>query len=188
MAQDVTGTRNIFWYGPPGRGVANAGPFVAYSHFGQYMCLSIGAGLGLLMVVLSQAPRRGSSDSFPLRLLTDARLRSACLIGLFITMAVITIFLCGSRGAMLGLILALGAGMAVLSRTRGLERPGLACRAGGLDCLRGGLVLRPIDYSSIASSRCNNPKPSPTAGKSLKTSLPSGSNSPSPEPAWAATR
>src|SRR5262249_33715180 len=37
--QDVTLATHVYWIGPPGRGMANAGPFIHYSHFGQFVNL-----------------------------------------------------------------------------------------------------------------------------------------------------
>ena len=62
LAQDITSADNIYWIGPPGRGKANAGPFVTYNHFGQFANLIIGAALALLFVQFSRISRRRGFD------------------------------------------------------------------------------------------------------------------------------
>ena len=122
LAQDITGATHIFWRGPPGRGRANAGPFFAYSHYGQFMNLCVGAGIGLLLVEFHKIFQRvGLPGSAPLKPLFDVRHRTAWILGLFILVGVVTVFLSGSRGAMIGLLIALGLATATLSGTRGLE-------------------------------------------------------------------
>ncbi|HEX8913180.1 MAG TPA: hypothetical protein VF796_12545, partial [Humisphaera sp.] len=41
LAQDLTGATNVYWVGPPGNGGAIAGPFVHYSHYGQFANLTL---------------------------------------------------------------------------------------------------------------------------------------------------
>src|SRR5205085_9493571 len=68
LAQDITRATHIFWIGPAGRGLANAGPFLAYSHYGQFMNLSMGAGMGLLLVELYKTLNRpDSAGATPLK-------------------------------------------------------------------------------------------------------------------------
>jgi Ca2+/Na+ antiporter len=122
LAQDITGTTNIYWLVRPGRGVASAGPFYSYSHYGQFMNLSVGAAAGLLLVELHRILHRlGEPGSAPLKPLFDRKHRVAWLLGLFIVIGIVTVFLSGSRGAMIGLLVALGFASLTLSGTRGLE-------------------------------------------------------------------
>lgn len=121
LVQDITGATHIYWK-VTGRGVANAGPFVAYSHYGQFMNLSVGAGIGLLLVELHKifqgAGLPGSTVSRPL---LDRKHRVAWILGAFILLGLVTVLLSGSRGAMIGLLVALGMLTATLSGTRGLD-------------------------------------------------------------------
>lgn len=56
LAQTISGSSRIYWLvSLPEEGVARAGPFVNHSHYGQFMNLSIGAALGLVLVKLREA-------------------------------------------------------------------------------------------------------------------------------------
>jgi tetratricopeptide (TPR) repeat protein/O-antigen ligase len=55
LAQDLFGNGKIYWYVPISRGQAYSGPFVNHNHYGQFMNLSIGAALGLIMVRIHEA-------------------------------------------------------------------------------------------------------------------------------------
>jgi len=55
LAQDIFGSSKIYWFVPTGVGKADSGPFINHSHFGQFMNLSIGAALGLIMVKLHES-------------------------------------------------------------------------------------------------------------------------------------
>src|SRR5439155_18025929 len=54
LAQDLSGTEKIYWSQDIGF-PAQAGPFVNHSHFGQFMNLSIGAAVGLLLLRLNES-------------------------------------------------------------------------------------------------------------------------------------
>ena len=61
LAQIATGADRIYWSIPTtGSGVVTSGSFVNYSHFCQFMNLSLGAGLALILVQLHEQ-RRGDS-------------------------------------------------------------------------------------------------------------------------------
>ena len=55
LAQDLLGNGMIYWTITTGHGKAYSGPFINHSHYGQFMNLSIGAALGLIMVKLHEA-------------------------------------------------------------------------------------------------------------------------------------
>ncbi|HEY3391959.1 MAG TPA: O-antigen ligase family protein [Lacipirellulaceae bacterium] len=58
IAQIVTATDKIYWSVPTGRPIATAGTFINYSHFCQFMNLSLGAGIALLLIRLQDEQRR----------------------------------------------------------------------------------------------------------------------------------
>lgn len=64
LAQIATGTGYIYWTVPVSSGVTTAGTFVNYSNFSQFMNLSIGAGLALLLVRMAEQHRDASADRF----------------------------------------------------------------------------------------------------------------------------
>jgi tetratricopeptide (TPR) repeat protein len=50
LAQDISGATAYYWIFPTGRGMASSGPFVNHSHFSQFMNLSMGAALALILL------------------------------------------------------------------------------------------------------------------------------------------
>lgn len=118
LAQDLFGNGRIYWsVRIPGE-VANSGPFVCHSHYGQFMNLSIGAALGLLLVKLHESFRHG-----PVRLpevierLSSPELRPVWYLALMIVLGAATIFLSLTRGGMISLLIAGGfTGLVVASR------------------------------------------------------------------------
>jgi O-antigen ligase/tetratricopeptide (TPR) repeat protein len=58
IAQIATATGEIYWTVPSGSPVATAGTFINYSHFCQFMNLSLGAGIALLLIRLHDEQRR----------------------------------------------------------------------------------------------------------------------------------
>ncbi|MCF7957221.1 MAG: O-antigen ligase family protein [Phycisphaerae bacterium] len=55
LAQNFLGNGKLYWHMATGDGVVRSGPFVNHGHFGQYMNLSIGAALALLLATLYEA-------------------------------------------------------------------------------------------------------------------------------------
>jgi O-antigen ligase/tetratricopeptide (TPR) repeat protein len=67
LLQIVTLSTKIYWTYPAGtQRVVTAGSFVNYSHFSQFMNLSLGAGLALLLVRLHEEGRREFASHRPL--------------------------------------------------------------------------------------------------------------------------
>ena len=63
LAQTVVGSNKIYWLVPlPDEGIARSGPFVNHSHYGQFMNLSIGAALALVLVKLREAFGRSGTS------------------------------------------------------------------------------------------------------------------------------
>ncbi|HEX2474837.1 MAG TPA: O-antigen ligase family protein, partial [Lacipirellulaceae bacterium] len=58
IAQIATATDKIYWAVPSGHRVITSGTFVNYSHFCQFMNLSLGAGIALFLIELHQEHRR----------------------------------------------------------------------------------------------------------------------------------
>lgn len=62
LAQIAAGTGSIYWLVPVTSGTTTAGTLVNYSNFSQFMNLSIGGGLALLLVRMAEQHRDGSFD------------------------------------------------------------------------------------------------------------------------------
>jgi O-antigen ligase/tetratricopeptide (TPR) repeat protein len=58
LAQIITGSTGIYWRIPNGQGIVTSGTFVNYSNFAQFMNLSLGAGLALVLIRLQEQGRR----------------------------------------------------------------------------------------------------------------------------------
>ncbi len=118
LAQDLSGNGRIYWTIPTQGDAAYSGPFVCHSHYGQFMNLSIGAALGLLLVKLHESFRHG-----PVRLpdvverLSSPSLRAAWYLAAMIVVGAATIFISLTRGGMVSLLIAGGfTGLAIASR------------------------------------------------------------------------
>jgi len=107
IAQVLTGTQKIYWLIPLGY-AASAGPFANHSHFAQFMNLSIGAGLALLMVQISEAFHgRPISPSEVTDYLGSPVGRRLWAWGGICVLGAASIFVCLSRGGIIGMLAAL---------------------------------------------------------------------------------
>lgn len=125
LVQDVLGNGRIYWLVDPGIGKACSGPFVNHSHYGQFMNLSIGAALGLLLVRIHQA--------FTWMKITPATVfeylgsPSARVVWLLVAMTIVgaaTVFVSLSRGGMISMLVGAGFTTLVLSSRRSLKGQG----------------------------------------------------------------
>jgi len=123
LAQILSGTGKIYWRVPVEfKEVANSGTFVNHSHFGQFMNLSIGAALGLLLVELRKG-FRGVSLALPsvVERLGSPALRVVWYLAGIIVIGTATVFLSLTRGGMIALLAAGGFTTMVLAVRRGLR-------------------------------------------------------------------
>lgn len=63
VCQIATATGDFYWQIPSGRSLVTSGTFVNYSHFSQFVNLSIGAGLGLLLIQFREHGRHEASST-----------------------------------------------------------------------------------------------------------------------------
>lgn len=111
LAQDFTRANAIYWDGafqPFGGYRATSGPFVNYNNFSQYMNLSMGAALGLLVLYFTEW-RAEARHRFPEAHHDLVRRRGLVMAGLgaFILAGAFCIFFSGSRGGMMSLLVAM---------------------------------------------------------------------------------
>lgn len=125
LAQIISGTDKIYWRVPTGHGLADAGTFINHSHYGQFMNLSIGAALGLLLVKLHEHfHEREATVPAIIERLGERDLRVVWyLIGMII-LAVATIFLSLTRGGMISLLIAGSVTALILATKRSLKGRG----------------------------------------------------------------
>lgn len=62
LAQIITRSSSYYWSIPSGHRIVTSGSFVNYSNFAQFMNLSLGAGLALLLVRMAERRRSGFPD------------------------------------------------------------------------------------------------------------------------------
>jgi tetratricopeptide (TPR) repeat protein len=123
LAQDMSGSDKIYWAYPANASKAVAGPLLQHAHFCQYLSLTIGAALALLLVMAAppQSARR------------DPAARRVCmtLLGLLVVAAAATACLSLSRAGLVGEAIA-GAVLLTLNAVRRASRQGwifAACAA-----------------------------------------------------------
>ncbi|MBN1507145.1 MAG: O-antigen ligase family protein [Sedimentisphaerales bacterium] len=125
LAQDIAGNGRIYWLVTSPHGNALSGPFVNHSHYAQFMNLSIGAALAVLLVKVHEA--------FGGRTVTPAAvaeylgtLDGRLIWGLcaMIALGTATIFASLSRGGMVSLMIAGAVTTLVLSFTKSVRGSG----------------------------------------------------------------
>jgi len=108
LVQDYIGTERIYFYWRSPSGAANAGPFANHSHFSQFMNLSIGAAIALLLVRLRETASLGKfmPSSLLERIhLPEFRILWLCCFVIF--GGFLAVFLSMSRGGIVALLVAL---------------------------------------------------------------------------------
>jgi tetratricopeptide (TPR) repeat protein len=124
LAQDVVGNGKIYWF-VPAYDRASSGPFINHSHYGQFMNLSIGAALALLLVLPQEAfAGRRIKPARVARYLSSPSGRPFKLLLAMIIIGAATIFASLSRGAMFSMLVAGAFTVLVLSARRSLRGHG----------------------------------------------------------------
>jgi len=125
LAQNVLGNGKIYWTVPTGSGQAYSGPFICHSHYGQFMNLSIGAALALIMVKLNET-FTGKKITPPAvaEYLGSPQARSIWLLTAMIILGTATVFVSLTRGGMVSMLIAAGFTTLVLSSRRSLRGRG----------------------------------------------------------------
>jgi tetratricopeptide (TPR) repeat protein len=126
LVQDVVGNGKIYWVVPTyDKNGAYSGPFINHSHYGQFMNLSLGAVLGLLLVMLEEAfAGRRVTPARVARYLGSPAGKIVKLLLAALVLAAATIFLSLSRGAMISMLIAAAFTALVLSARRSLQGRG----------------------------------------------------------------
>ena len=112
LLQDITGAEQVYWNIPSPWHRARSGPFISYSNFSQFMNLSIGAAIALLLVRLQEfqenvlAANPGWEPSEALRELVREGYSSVLWLAGAIVLGVVAIFLSSSRGGMVSMLAA----------------------------------------------------------------------------------
>lgn len=121
LAQDLLGNGKIYWF-VPSEGDANSGTFINHSHYGQFMNLSIGAALGLIMVKLHETfTVKKVSPAFALEYLGSSDAKAIWLLVAMIILGVATVFVSLTRGGMVSMLIAAGFTTLILSSRQSLR-------------------------------------------------------------------
>lgn len=120
IAQLATQSSNIYWLIPAERGLVTSGTFINYSHFCQFMNLSLGAGIALLLVQLFEQ-RRHQSRTIRISLLARLNWDKQGWLICGIALCAMTVFTSMSRNGVISLVVATAVIGAMLSRRRSLH-------------------------------------------------------------------
>ena len=122
LAQDLLGNGKIYWIVPTGYGEAYSGTFINHSHYGQFMNLSIGAALGLIMVKVHEA-FTGKKVTPPVvfEYLSSPAARPILALTVAIILQITTVFVSLTRGGMISMLIAGAFTTLVLSSRRSLK-------------------------------------------------------------------
>ena len=125
LAQVISGTDKIYWYIPTGHNLADAGTFINHSNYGQFMNLSIGAALGLVMVKLHEAFRgKRITPSLVFEYLSSPAARVIWFLVAMVIIGAATIFMSLTRSGMVSMLIAAGFTTLVLSSRKSLKGRG----------------------------------------------------------------
>ena len=122
LAQVISATDKIYWYIPTGHNLADAGTFINHSNYSQFMSLSIGAALALVMVKVHET-FTGKRITPPLvfEYLSSPAARAIWLLIGMVIIGVTTIFVSLSRGGVVSMLIAAGFTTLVLTSRRSLK-------------------------------------------------------------------
>jgi hypothetical protein len=107
VAQDFSGSEKIYWFMDTPYEKANSGPFINHNNYGQFINLSIGAALGLLIFKLNEffCFKKKTATAF-LKYLTSGSAKSFWLLAAVIIFGAASIFISLTRGGMVSLLIA----------------------------------------------------------------------------------
>jgi O-antigen ligase len=125
LAQDLLGSGEIYWLVPTVGDKAHSGTFVNHSHFGQFMNLSIGAALGLLLVKLHEG-FQGREITLPgvLERLGERDQRAVWYLAGMIVLGAAAMFVSLTRGGMISMLIAGGFTALMIALKRALRGNG----------------------------------------------------------------
>jgi len=125
LAQDFFGNGKIYWFVPTGHGRAESGPFINHSHFGQFMNLSIGAALGLIMVKLHEAfTGKRVTPSLVADFFGSPQAKVIWALVIMIVLGATAVFISLTRGGTVSMLIAAAFTTLVLSSRKSLKGRG----------------------------------------------------------------
>ncbi|MFB0554263.1 MAG: O-antigen ligase family protein [Phycisphaerae bacterium] len=126
LAQDFFGNGKIYWIVPTGHGEAYSGPFINHSHYGQFVNLSIGAALGLIMVKVHEAfTGKRVTLLFVFEYLSSHAAKVIWFLMAIIILCAATVFMSLTHSGMVSMLIAAGFTTLVLSLRKSIKGRGL---------------------------------------------------------------
>lgn len=125
LAQDLFGNGKIYWFVATGSDRAYSGPFIRNDHFGQFMNLSIGAALGLMMVRLHEAfAGKEVTPPFAAEYLSSPQAKAIWLLVAMVILGAVSVFVSLTRGGVISMLIAGAFTTLVLSSRKSLRGRG----------------------------------------------------------------
>jgi tetratricopeptide (TPR) repeat protein len=125
LAQDIFGNGKIYWFVPTIHNKAYSGPFINHSHFGQFMNLSMGAALGLIMVKLNGFFNgKRVTPSVVADYFGSSQARVIWALIIMIVLGATAVFVSLTRGGMVSLLIAAAFTTLVLSSRKTFKSQG----------------------------------------------------------------
>src|SRR3972149_744728 len=108
LAQNLFGNGKIYWFVYSKHCKGYSGPFVNHSNYGQFMNLSIGAALGVLLVKLHEDfQKKKITTPVVFEYLSSSRAHSFWLLVIVIGLGSASVFISLTRGGMVSLLTAI---------------------------------------------------------------------------------
>ena len=124
IAQDIAGNGKIYWFVfSPQKAIS--GPFVNHSHFGQFMNLSIGAAVGLALLILHRQFNKGETTAAAVfEYFDSSRAKELWFPAAMISVSAAAVFASLTRGGMLSMLIAMSITVLLLSARKTLRQHG----------------------------------------------------------------
>lgn len=125
LAQNLLGNGRIYWIVPTGHAQAYSGTFINHGHYAQFMNLSIGAALALIMVKLHESFAGGQVTPVAVaEFFGSAQAKVIWLLVAMIVLGATSVVVSLSRGGMLTMLIAAAVTTLVLSLSKSLRGQG----------------------------------------------------------------
>lgn len=125
LMQDLFGNGKIYWIVPTGHSSALSGTFVNHSHYGQFMNLSIGATLSLILVKVHEAfTKKKVTPRLVSEYISSPTAKILLMLSAIVIVGIATVFVSLTRGGMVSMLIAAGFTVLVLSSRRSLRGRG----------------------------------------------------------------
>ena len=124
LAQNLFGNEKIYWFVST-YGQALSGPFVNHSNYGQFMNLSVGAALGLLLVRLHEGfAGKKITPAVISEYISSGSSKSLWFLVAIMSLGVATVFISLTRGGMVSMLIAITFTTLLLAWRRSLKGSG----------------------------------------------------------------